>query len=110
MFLIYNKFFSKGGVLLTCVNMWDADLTSPNVVICPGKMRRYLLFLFSTNKFIFERVLKKKVTTQTGKTCQFPFSYAGRTYTTCTVNGPNNPSYLPQCMTSGTWDICIGKH
>ena len=55
-------------------------------------------------------ILNFQVTTLTGKTCQFPFTYGGNTYTTCTVNGPNNPTYLPQCITSsGSWDTCNGK-
>ena len=49
------------------------------------------------------------VKTQSGKTCLFPFNYGGKTYSTCMINGPNNPTYLPQCITNdGSWDFCNG--
>ena len=51
------------------------------------------------------------MSTSSGKTCQLPFTYLGSTYKACTVNGPNNPSFLPQCLTtSGSWDFCNGKY
>jgi hypothetical protein len=62
------------------------------------------MFSFLKNKYL------NQVSTSSGKTCQFPFDYNGISYKTCTVQGPNNPTYLPQCMTaSGGWDFCNGK-
>ena len=52
-----------------------------------------------------------KVKTSSGKLCQFPFTYSGSSYSTCIVNGPNNPNNLPQCITAnGQWDWCQGKN
>jgi hypothetical protein len=72
------------------------------------------------------------VDTASGSSCIFPFNYAGVsvfislnnfhksilkiTYTTCTINGPNNGNYRPQCAisvnsnnTAITWSFCTGK-
>ncbi|CAF4268242.1 unnamed protein product, partial [Adineta steineri] len=53
------------------------------------------------------------VTTTSGSTCVFPFGYNGVTYTTCTVQGPNNANYQPQCAiaidsnnNASAWSFC----
>jgi len=53
------------------------------------------------------------VTTTSGQSCIFPFQYSGINYTTCTINGPNNPEFRPQCATDVdsshsviTWSFC----
>ena len=49
------------------------------------------------------------VKTDTGKTCQFPFTYNNNKYSSCIITGLNNPDNLPQCMTTaGSWDFCNG--
>ncbi|CAF3664415.1 unnamed protein product [Rotaria sordida] len=54
------------------------------------------------------------VDTVSGSSCIFPFNYGGVTYTTCTINGPNNNNYRPQCAisvnsnnTALIWSFCI---
>ena len=48
--------------------------------------------------------------TNLSKQCLPSFSWTGQEYKTCTINGPNNPDYLPQCMVnSTTWGFCVGK-
>ncbi|CAF1300760.1 unnamed protein product, partial [Adineta ricciae] len=54
------------------------------------------------------------VSTTSGSSCVFPFVYNGITYSNCTIQGPNNTAYQPQCATSVdssnvavTWSFCI---
>ncbi|CAF3431137.1 unnamed protein product [Rotaria sp. Silwood1] len=54
------------------------------------------------------------VDTVSGSSCIFPFNYGGITYQTCTINGPNNVNYRPQCAiavnannTALSWSFCI---
>ena len=37
-FVSFNKGFHSA-----CVNMWDTDLTNPNVVLCPGNLNKSLI-------------------------------------------------------------------
>ncbi|CAF3402120.1 unnamed protein product [Rotaria sp. Silwood1] len=53
------------------------------------------------------------VSTTSGSSCIFPFNYNGVTYKTCTIFGPNNNAFRPQCAitvnsnhTAVTWSIC----
>ncbi|CAF3954248.1 unnamed protein product [Rotaria sp. Silwood2] len=76
----------------TCSYMWDPIFESNSVnlpAMCP-------------------------VDTVSGSSCVFPFKYGGITYTTCTINGPNNNNYQPQCAiavnsnnTALLWSFCI---
>ncbi|CAF4278058.1 unnamed protein product, partial [Rotaria magnacalcarata] len=54
------------------------------------------------------------VDTKSGQSCIFPFIYNGVAHTTCTVNGPNNPDFRPQCavdvdssQSAIQWSFCI---
>ncbi|CAF3592631.1 unnamed protein product [Rotaria sordida] len=53
------------------------------------------------------------VSTTSGSSCTFPFNYNGITYKTCTIFGPNNGNFRPQCAitvnsnrTAVTWSFC----
>lgn len=53
------------------------------------------------------------VSTTSGLSCLFPFVYNGTTYSTCTINGPNNTEFRPQCAVDVdnsrsvlTWSFC----
>ena len=47
--------------------------------------------------------------TVSGLNCIFPFTYGNISYTRCTLDGPNNPSQLPQCLVGpNTWSFCQG--
>ncbi|CAF1377186.1 unnamed protein product, partial [Adineta steineri] len=76
----------------TCFNMWDpifeANFDNPPTM-CP-------------------------VSTTSGASCVFPFVYDGITYVNCTIQGPNNADFEPQCATAVdsnnvpiTWSNCI---
>lgn len=68
----------------SCVPMWEADLTDPNVKIC-------------------------QVQTESGIPCQLPFIFNKTTYSSCTILAPNNPGLTPQCLTlSNKWSNCTG--
>jgi hypothetical protein len=90
--------------------MWDADISDPSVVICSGSGKKKSKKV-SKQENIQTNFYKFKVMTQSGKTCLFPFNYGGKTYSTCMINRPNNPTYLPECITTdGTsWDFCNGN-
>ncbi|CAF2963963.1 unnamed protein product [Rotaria sp. Silwood2] len=53
------------------------------------------------------------MTTTSGLSCIFPFNYNGVTYKTCTIFGPNNSEFRPQCAitvnsnhTAVSWSFC----
>ncbi|CAM2722167.1 unnamed protein product [Rotaria socialis] len=80
-FLLQALLLVKSANAQTCSYMWDpifeANLANPPDM-CSGS----------------------NLSTTSGSSCSFPFTYQGVTYTSCTIKGPNNADFRPQCATS----------
>lgn len=94
--------------------MWEIqDFTSNTQPMCSGNFKQQINknFLFTLHLTFKKNIYSpQKVRTSKGLLCEFPFTYNGISYSSCTIKGPNNGNSLPQCITSaGTWDFCNGK-
>ncbi|CAF3190547.1 unnamed protein product [Rotaria socialis] len=96
-FLLQALLLVKSANAQTCSYMWDpifeANLANPPDM-CSGS----------------------NLSTTSGSSCSFPFTYQGVTYTSCTIKGPNNADFRPQCATSvdnsqvaTQWSFCTGE-